>query len=48
MAREKITHLFNKNHIEIIRIEHPELTSMTPKYPKGQLRPPKGGCLSKG
>lgn len=36
MAREKITHLFNRNHIEIIRIEHPELTSMIPKYPKDE------------
>lgn len=36
MAREKITHLFNRNHIEIIRIEHPELTNMTPKYPKDE------------
>lgn len=36
MAREKITHLFNKNHIEIIRIEHPELNSMIPKLPKDE------------
>ena len=34
MAREKITHLFNKNHIEILKIEHPELSSMIPRVAK--------------
>ena len=24
MAKEKVTHLFNKNHIEILKIENPE------------------------
>ena len=31
MARQKITHIFNKNHIEIIKVENPESRYTYPK-----------------
>lgn len=33
MHKEKITHIFNKNHIEILKIENPEKTSFYPNIP---------------